>query len=203
MASYLIFVPSFIILESTEGNSSWEVILGGHVASARYAFFLSNNKSTIPSGNEISHVDLLISSILFIAAALFELLGFFSDGLIIMMCITLWIPANGLARLVRKCKDYENEIPKETEIIMESYQVVRTLSKAINEAMNLIVFFFVMIILLYYSVNLGKIVVMEDWSERFMYIVQFFHNAPVFWIAGDICYKVSIVELLWRVPSFA
>ncbi|XP_035708239.1 uncharacterized protein LOC118435864 [Folsomia candida] len=85
----------------------------------------------------------------------------------------------------------------DTEIFLTNYTALKQLSKLINSAASLIIFFFVGEALLYYSVSLSYIFVAKNDIARFRKSIFFLNFISVLFFAGDACKSVEDLVESW------
>jgi hypothetical protein len=81
-------------------------------------------------------------------------LGFGSDAMILMLCLSLWIPS----RLFANDLEEEEALRKpDVRKVLENYETLKDASRKINEAMGPVILFFVLEGILFFSLTLKNV----------------------------------------------
>lgn len=83
-------------------------------------------------------------------------LGFGADAMILMLCLSLWIPSRSFANdLIEE----ETSIKPNVRKVLESYETLKDISGKINSAMGPVILFFVLEGIMFFSLTLKSILV--------------------------------------------
>jgi len=110
-----------------------------------------------------------------------RLMGFGSDGLLLMLGLTLWFPTKRFATLVKNNKD-----PIEFKRILKAYEDLKVLSVLINNAGSLLIFAYLMEGILFFSLVLKTIMTL---SSSGVFVAFFFISFLAFIFVASDSYK--------------
>jgi len=173
-------------------NLSW--FYRRYVQTARYNFFLSNesNFTVAPTLQDISSIDTILAVVTFTGYYFRNLFAYYSDGLVLMACLTLWVPARGMSNLIRSeiIKASQQQQPFSKPFVMttvvESYYALKQLSVVINDAMSIVVLTYILECIIYFSTHLNALLVAPDWLKRWRAGTLFANSIAVIYCSGDI-----------------
>lgn len=156
---------------------------------ARYNFFLSNDhrNSSLKSFKEVNTVDAFIGIITFFTLLLRHLFSFFSDGLILISCLSLWYPTRKFTAMINTNISYDDI---EVSATLKSYELLKSFSKQLNQVFALVLMFYLAESIFFYSISLNVIFVAGNIINKARAISFFFMLVAILFFSGDIGLQV-------------
>jgi hypothetical protein len=120
-----------------------------------------------------------------------KLVGFGSDAFIVMLCLTLWIPARRFAK-----GSAREQIAGELGMrkLLETYEALKDISEKINGQMGQLIFSWLLEGLIYFSLALKDVLTLD---QRAIPVGVFFLNFIItIYFAADICKLVGQITIV-------
>jgi len=180
-------------------------------------------KESVNNGTfEITRSDTMFLALFFIMFLLRNSMGFCTDALILITCLSLWFPVKQVANNILKnshkkilysypfhfMNAFKPPPPViigrriNTNVMMDQYELLKTTSKLLNSAISPLLLTFVLEGTLYYSVTTKNILVLNSPLLTIWLGFFFISFAVIFFFAADISFQVSEEIHIFRVKQF-
>lgn len=178
---------------------------------ARFNFFSANSTITdaAVTTEGVNPLQIVAAVVAFTGVLYRQLFGLFTDGLLLMGCLTLWFPAKIFSSLVAAHivelealldpQSLRNLIvlTEEQHIfhvhkISKNYDSLKELCKLVNDTFSLVLLLYMTEALFSYSINLNAIFLYNFWIQRARLIAYMLSFIGMLMISGDIGLQVCI-----------
>lgn len=203
MLIYVLFAMSTPLILSNS-FPSFDNQLATFEARIKYYFFLTNDKPLPLFANATIENDTSINgsvtspksgcpaltSLFFICFTFRSVMGFFTDAFVLVTALSLWHPVIDFAMSLKNvCKNDQPLDSKGFNCALKEYKELKELSNVINDAVQTVVFTFVIQAIFFYSTRLKEWITNTGPGTLYLsfFFVSFF---LMFYFAADICKQV-------------
>lgn len=167
-----------------------------YVGYGRQCLFLTSNitNTYTVEMEDVSRFDVFIALFTFIGMLFRHIFSYICDCFLLYIVIIFWSLAHGFGQLVDANLDDKSLFikleAKRTEEIMRNFEILKRFSKSLNEALSVVVLFFLLESLLYYATSSSTIFVGNGWITTARGIVSFLITVGFMFLAADGCKQV-------------
>lgn len=162
----------------------------------------------VPNPDDINFFDTVLAILAFIGMCSRHIFSLFSDVLILLHCLVVWLPSRALNRLIREEILHLDEVtPKGIFIknskfiqsnfkILENYDALKDFCALVNDVIGPLILVYTADNLLFYSTMFNSIFQDNGYLHTFRQFLFYALTALIVICCGEICRQIEIV-VLW------